>query len=76
LFANRIIKKGLYSRALRELKFIKKNGHQIILASASLDIYVDEIGKLLNFTKVISTKVEIDKQNKITKMGTFYFNEC
>ena len=66
LFASEVVSNNLYPDALYEINTLKKNGHKIVLASASLNIYVEEIGKILGFTNIISTKVEIDKNKKIT----------
>tara|TARA_B100000242_G_scaffold121242_1_gene85123 strand:+ start:12343 stop:12993 length:651 start_codon:yes stop_codon:yes gene_type:complete len=65
-FASRIIEKGLYKDATIEIKKLQKSGHHLILASASLDIYVKQIGKKLKMDKVIATKVEFDDTNKVT----------
>ena len=65
-FSQKLLKDGLFVDAIKELEILLKNGNTVILASASLDIYVNEIGRLLNFSKVIATKVEIDCYNKIT----------
>ena len=65
-FSQKILMNGLFVDAIKELEMLLKNGNTVILASASLDIYVNEIGRLLNCSKIISTKVEIDCDNKIT----------
>tara|TARA_B100001059_G_C17764181_1_gene544594 strand:- start:348 stop:1001 length:654 start_codon:yes stop_codon:yes gene_type:complete len=65
-FSQKILMDGLFVDAIKELEMLLKNGNTVILASASLDIYVNKIGRLLNFSKIISTRVEIDSHNKIT----------
>ena len=59
MFSNQIIQNGIYLDALKEIKSIIKKGDHLVLASASLDIYVEKIGCLLNFSTIISTKVEM-----------------
>ena len=65
-FVDKILKDGLHNDAIIKINQILKEGHLIVLATASLDIYVNEIGRRLSFSKIFSTKVEINKFRKIS----------
>ena len=54
-FAARIVRKGLLPDAVAAIEFHRARGDRLMLISASFDLYVDEIGKLL-FDHIIASK--------------------
>ena len=55
-FAARVVRKGLLPDAVAAIEFHRARGDRLILISASFDLYVDEIGRLLGFADVIASK--------------------
>jgi phosphatidylglycerophosphatase C len=58
-FANKIIESHCHPAALELISRCQMKGEKLILASASLDIYVGKIGKKLGFLKTFATKCEV-----------------
>jgi HAD superfamily hydrolase (TIGR01490 family) len=57
-FLDRLIARGLCSDGLIVLERHRRHGDVLILLSASLDLYVEELGRRLAFNHVICTKTE------------------
>ena len=55
-FAARIVATGLLPGAVAAIEFHRARGDRLMLVSASFDLYVDEIGRLLAFDQVIASK--------------------
>jgi phosphatidylglycerophosphatase C len=55
-FATRIVREGLLPDAVAAIEFHRARGDRLMLISASFDLYVDEIGRLLGFAHVIASK--------------------
>ncbi len=53
-------------QAKERIKWHQNNGHQCVLISASLDIYLDPWAQALGFKDVICSGLEITNQEKIT----------
>jgi phosphatidylglycerophosphatase C len=56
-FLSRLLPHGLFQEALAAIEEHRKAGDRLLLMSASTDIYVPRIGKLLGFDEVICTQV-------------------
>jgi phosphatidylglycerophosphatase C len=59
-FSDSIVNEGMRARAIDILSKYKSQGVEVLLASASLDIYVEAIGRKLEFENIISTKAELE----------------
>jgi phosphatidylglycerophosphatase C len=57
VFAQRVISHGAFDAAHQRIKSHRHAGHKLILMSASPDLYVEPIGRLLGFDEVICTQV-------------------
>lgn len=57
-FLDKLIRRGMRQEALRTLEKHRKNGDHLVLLSASLDIYVKDLGCRLGFNETICTSVE------------------
>lgn len=55
-YARYVAKSGVHSDALACIKQHQDLGHELILVSASLDIYVKPLGELLGFENIICTR--------------------
>ncbi|MFV2005682.1 MAG: HAD family hydrolase [Gammaproteobacteria bacterium] len=55
-FSQRTFKKGLHLDAMSSIQRHLQQGHELVLLSASLDIYVEPLGKLLGFKHIICTR--------------------
>jgi len=58
IFLDKLLQSGIRKEALIALKKHRKNGDHLVLLSASLDIYVKELGCRLGFDETICTNVE------------------
>jgi len=57
-FADRLIATGLRRDALARLAHYRQRGDRLVLLTASLDLYVHEVGRRLGFDHVLCTKAE------------------
>jgi HAD superfamily hydrolase (TIGR01490 family) len=64
-FSDNVVDNGMRENALDILAKHQRQHAEIVLVSASLDIYVEAIGGKLGFINIISTKAEF-KQNCVT----------
>ncbi|GMR06543.1 MAG: HAD-IB family hydrolase [Gammaproteobacteria bacterium] len=55
-FSRRVIISGVHSDAIECVKQYQDNGHELVLVSASLDIYVEPLGEMLGFKHIICTR--------------------
>ena len=56
-FLARLLRNGLYAEALQAIAAARARGAQLVLLSASPDLYVPEIGARLGFTRTICTEL-------------------
>ena len=65
-FTHNILANGLRGGAIERLRLHLQEGDTVILASASLDIYVQPLGRALGFEHIICTQVAWDTKGCIT----------
>jgi len=65
-FNERLIRRGLRPRALRQIREHKEKGSRLILTSASPDLYIDDLSRRLGFSEFICTRVEWDANERLT----------
>lgn len=58
IFAERIVARGLRRKARRVIEQHRAAGHELVLATASFDFYVDRLAERLGFDMVICTTAE------------------
>ncbi len=58
IFAERVVARGLRRKARRVIEHHRAAGHELALATASLDLYVDRLAERLGFDMVICTAAE------------------
>ena len=61
-FSHNVISSGLYSDALACVKQHQDSGAELVLLSASLDIYVEPLGEMLGFKHIICTRTTWDNE--------------
>lgn len=66
VFVSKLIKEGLRPGAIQAIQHHRREGHVLVLATASLDFYADKIGSDLGFSQVISTQSIWDSHDKLT----------
>ncbi|MBC9179317.1 HAD family hydrolase [Pseudoroseomonas ludipueritiae] len=64
-FAARCLFREIKPEALRAMERHRQAGDALLLASASLDLYVEPIGRLLGFDAVVSTRVAWTAEGRI-----------
>ena len=64
-FSNNILNKHTFVAAKDKINEHLNHGHQLILASASFDFYVEKIGKQLGFHHIVCTKSSWNKNNRL-----------
>lgn len=55
-FIKAVVEQKVRGKALQEIQHHKQSGHRLILATASFDFYVEELGSRLGFDTVLCTK--------------------
>lgn len=64
-FAERLALWGLRERGVTQLREHQRAGDRVLLASASFDIYVNDLGRRLGLTEVIASKVRWDGHDRV-----------
>lgn len=65
-FAQGALERLIRPEALQRIHWHQKQGHQCLLVSASLDIYLVPWGKRHSFDQVVCSRVEVDGSGRIT----------
>lgn len=65
-FVDRVLRDGLRPGAQQTLRRHRDAGHELVLLTASPDLYVHTLAERLGFHKVISTRVEWNKMGRLT----------
>ncbi len=89
LFSKEIIPTMLRPEGMERLRWHQEQGHECVLVSASLDIWLNSWGSMNGFNSVITTKLEVDKnevtgrisglnchgQEKVNRINSFFKNK-
>jgi phosphatidylglycerophosphatase C len=59
-FADHVVVHGLRPEVLARVEWHRAEGHELVLVSASPELYVAPIGRLLGFDEVLATRLEVD----------------
>jgi len=65
-YAAEICERHLRDDVLDRLNWHRAQGHEVVLVSASLDVYLDEVGRLLGVTEVMATALEVGGDGRLT----------
>jgi len=69
-FVRTLLERGMYSDALDVLGGHRRAGDQLVLLSASTDLYVPAIGQALGFSEVLCTGVSWDGPQLVGRLTT------
>jgi phosphatidylglycerophosphatase C len=64
--ARDVVDRQLRPDRLQRLRWHQQQGHEVVLVSAALDIYMSAVGRLLGCTATIATRLEVDRRGRVT----------
>lgn len=65
-FAIEVIAHHLRDEAVARAAWHRSEGHELVIASASLDVYLEPIGTRLGFQAVLATRLEVGLDGRLT----------
>jgi HAD superfamily hydrolase (TIGR01490 family) len=65
-YAQHVVATQLRPDRLARLRWHQRQGHDVVLVSASPELYVAPVGALLGCTTAIATKLEVDRRGRLT----------
>lgn len=65
-FANEVVGRRLRPGVLERVRAHRGAGHELVIVSASPEIYVDPIGRLLGFDAILATRLQIGPDGLLT----------
>jgi phosphatidylglycerophosphatase C len=65
-YAREVVEKRLRPDRVERLRWHQEQGHDVVLVSASPELYVGRIGELLGCAGVIATRLEVDRRGRLT----------
>jgi phosphatidylglycerophosphatase C len=65
-YAQHLVDTRLRPDRLARLRWHQQQGHDVVIVSASPELYVAPVGRLLGCTEVIATKLEVDRRGRLT----------
>ncbi len=57
--AERIVASGLRPEMIERLEGHRRDGHEVVIVSASIDAYLDVVGSVLGIDRVLCTRLEV-----------------
>jgi phosphatidylglycerophosphatase C len=65
-FADHVVAHGLRRDVRARVDWHREQGHELVLVSASPELYVTPIGRRLGFDAVLATRLEVDAEGRLT----------
>ena len=65
-YAAHIVTTQLRPDRLARLRWHQEQGHDVLIVSASPELYVQPVGELLGCTAVLATRLEVDRRGRVT----------
>jgi phosphatidylglycerophosphatase C len=65
-FADHVVAHGLRPEVRARVDWHRGQGHELVLVSASPELYVTPIGRRLGFDAVLATRLEVDPDGRLT----------
>jgi phosphatidylglycerophosphatase C len=65
-YAQHIVQTQLRPDRLARLRWHQEQGHEVVLVSASPELYVGAVARLLDATGTIATQLEVDRRGRLT----------
>ncbi len=69
-FVPRLLQRGLFADALTALTAHRRDGHRLVLLSASADLYVPAIAAALGFDEALCTGIQWDGDRLVGRLTT------
>jgi phosphatidylglycerophosphatase C len=66
VFADVVIERGLRRSVLERVRSHKSDGHELVIVTASPELYVGPIGERLGFDAVLGTRLSTDSNGRLT----------
>ena len=66
VFADVVIEKGLRAAVLERVQWHATSGHELVIVTASPELYVRPVGERLGFDAVLGTRLETDGAGRLT----------
>ncbi|HVW33779.1 MAG TPA: HAD-IB family hydrolase [Acidimicrobiia bacterium] len=73
-YADHVVAHGLRADVADRVRWHRTEGHELVLVSASPELYVAPIGRRLGFDDVLATRLEVDATGRLT--GRLLGNNC
>ena len=65
-FGAEVARAGIAPEMRSRLAWHRREGHEIVIVSATLDVYLDEVGRALGVEHVLCTKLDVDQAARVT----------
>lgn len=65
-YADHVVARSLRPDVRARVDWHRREGHELVLVSASPELYVTPIGRRLGFEEVIATRLEVDADDRLT----------
>ena len=65
-YADHVVASGLRREVRERVDWHRSEGHELVLVSASPELYVTPIGRRLGFDTVLATRLEVDAAGRLT----------
>lgn len=65
-FADDVVARALHPGMRARVDWHREQGHELVLVSASPELYVTPIGRRLGFDAVLATRLEVDADGRLT----------
>jgi len=65
-FGARLVQSAITRDARERIEWHQREGHEVVIVSASLDVYLAEVGRSLGIAHVLSTRLETDAYGRCT----------
>jgi len=65
-YAREVVEKHLRPDRLARLRWHQSQGHEVVLVSASPELYVGAVGELLGCAATLASRLEVDRRGRLT----------
>ena len=65
-FAGRVSSEAVTAGARERIEQHRRAGHDIVIASASLDVYLDDVARVLDVEHLVCSRLEVDERGRCT----------
>ena len=65
-YGERVATKAMRSEMVDRVRWHASEGHELVIVSASLDLYIDRVAELLGIDTVLCSRLEVDADGRVT----------